>query len=179
VEALRDAAGKTPDDGEAWHLLGAALLEQGAAAEAGKAFARATKARNAYPQAGYYTALLSLAESRPRDAQTAIAVLVRDVPTCWEGRLLLAWVGTNVRTGAAAALREAEALVAEDPANPRAARVLIECLRATGHTERAADEEEALARLLREEPGAKRRLDEFLAVTRGEYLPVQRIGTAR
>ena len=90
-----------------------------------------------------------------------LAALVEAVPAHWEGKLLGAWLQA---TPAAAAACEAE-----DPGDPR---VLAVCAHATPAA--AKDYTAELDALLKQEPGMQARLDQFLAATRGEYLPPAR-----
>ena len=175
VECLGQATQRDGDDGEGWHLLGAALLERGEASGAGQAFNKAVRAARPYAPARYFLAVLQLASGRADRAQKELVELVKARPDHWEARLLKAWVGAQADTGRQAALAEARTLAAEDPADPRASRVLVECLDKAGLDEQAAAEQKACRALLAE-PGAQRRVEEFLAATRGRYLPTRRIG---
>ena len=121
------------------------------------------------------TAVLCLAQGRLPDAHRELTQLIKLQPHHWEARLLWAWTGAQTDPTRPAALKQAEALAAEDPADPRALRVLIECLKSSGRPAEAADQQRACRALLKE-PGAERRVAEFIAATRGSYLPTRRIG---
>jgi len=64
-------------------------------------------------------------------------------------------------------------LADEDPADPRAAWVLWQAAAAAGQPKLAA-EAKAAFEALSAEPGAKRRMDEFLAAAHGRYMPARR-----
>ena len=168
VDCLREAARRDPDDGEAWHLLGAALLEAGWHEEAMAAFQRATDSHPPYCPAGYYLALGALREGDCVRAERNLKELWAAEPTHWEARLLLAWVLSRKPGTREEAWRRARAIETEDPADPRAVFVLAACARARGFEEEARQAEAALERLLLE-PGAARRLAEFETATRGYF----------
>lgn len=156
---LEKALAADAEDGEGWHLLGACRLEMGDAGKAEESLRRALTAGRPYPAAGYHLAVLALGRGDERAAVDGLRVLCAAVPAHWEGRLLLAQVLSRRADTAVEASRLAAALVAEDPADPRAAWV------AGG---------DGLAVLLRE-PGATVRLAEFQAVTRGVFRHPQRL----
>jgi tetratricopeptide (TPR) repeat protein len=178
AECLGQATQRDPNDGEGWHLLGMTRWERGEPREAQQALAKAVKAARPYPPARYFLAVLYLAADRADRAVKELAELVEARPDHWEARLLKAWVGARIDKQRRAALDEARALAAADPADPRASKVLVECLQKAGLDEPGAAERKAYRALLAE-PGAKRRVEEFLAATRGRYLPTQRIGRFR
>ena len=175
-------------DGEAWHLLGAALLEGGKGDEARAAFEKAVRAARPYPEARYFLALGDVAAGRTADAAAQLARLIAERPAHWHGRLLLAYLlGTPVGGGPRAVVAAnargrdearpstalAAALASEDPADPRAAWVLWQAAAAAGQPKLAA-EAKAAFEALSAEPGAKRRMDEFLAAAHGRYMPARR-----
>jgi hypothetical protein len=173
VAALREYVASDPgrDEGEAWHLLGAALLESGRQAEAAAALERALAAGRPYPQAAYFLALCDLAEGKERQASARLAKLVEACPDHWHGRMLLAYL-----EGARGSTDLAAALAREDPADPRAAWVLWKSAVAAGETERAEAAQKTFEALA-SEPGAGRRMEEFVAATQGRYMPPRRIRT--
>jgi len=173
VECLAQATASDANDGEGWHLLGAALLEQDKDQEAARAFARAVRAARAYPPARYYLAVLAIAAGKRDAAGRELRALLDAQPDHFEAALLWAWLRAQDRATVQEALGAARKLAAGDPADPRAAWVLLQCLRAAGAD--AADQEPALQALLKE-AGAARRLEEFTDATRGRYLPCRRIG---
>ncbi len=188
---------------EASHLLGATLLELGKPAAAQVAFARAADGasghqkraeagpvRDAYPPARYYLAVLLLGGEKKAGQRRGRAVahlekLLKQNPRHWEGRLLRAYLlgladgrdlgpaelvsGRSPQPGPSAA----EKLAAADPADPRALWVFHQALRVAEKADEAAAANKALDRML-EEPGARKRLDEFIAATKGEYVPLNR-----
>ena len=173
VDAVRCLAAATrahPDAGEAWHLRGAALLEQSKTAEARTALDRALHAEKPYPPAAYLRAILALADGDRNLARRLLGTLVAADTHHWEGRLLKAWLDA----GTDRACRQASVAAAEDPADPRAQWVLAHCARAAGKHALAARVEADLAGLLRE-PGAARRLAEFQAATAGTYRAARRL----
>jgi Flp pilus assembly protein TadD len=170
---LRAAMEQAPEDGEGWHLLGAALLEAGHRDEAVQAFEKALTARARYPAAGYLLAVAMLAEGGADPARATLARLVEARPRHVQARLLHTWL--LCQKDPRVALREAERLEADDPADPRHVAVLEHARRAAGRSAEAAAAQSDLAALC-EHPGAQLRLDEFLAATRGEYRPPLRRG---
>jgi tetratricopeptide (TPR) repeat protein len=164
VTCLRKATEATPDDGEAWHLLGATLLEKAKTdqdkLDASAALQKAIDAKTPYPASHYFLALLAI-ERRDNDAANqSLAMLAKADPKHFEGALLKAWINAD--------LAEARVLEAADAADPRVVAVLAHC--------GAPVAKEDLAAILKQEPGAKQRLDEFLAATEGCYLPPARLG---
>jgi predicted Zn-dependent protease len=162
---LRAALEKTPGDGEGWHLLGAALLESGKT-DAAPAFQQALTAKDGYPAAGYLLAVTMLAQGRTDAALAALARVIEARPSHVQARLLRTWLLCG--KDPSAALREAERLEAGDPADPRSVAVLAEARRAAGQPAEAMALQKDLD-VLCKHPGARLRLDEFLAATRGEY----------
>jgi tetratricopeptide (TPR) repeat protein len=161
-------------DGEAWHLLGAALLESGSPAEARAALGKAITARQAYPEAGYLLAILDLGDGRAAAAGEHLAGLIARRPGHWHARLLAAMVDAADPATSRHALQRAVSLAEEDPADPRAAWALRQAATAAGDARRAAEAKDALDKLLAE-AGAQRRLDEFVAATKGRYVPAMRM----
>lgn len=163
-----------PGGGEAWHLLGVALLESGASERAATAFEQALAADTPYPAAGYMQALQRIAAGDDTAAAQALERVIDAVPLHWEARLLLASVESRLPESADRAAAAARAMAAEDPADPRAAAVLVTAETAAGNTD-AAERAGAALDALSQEAGAARRLREFDAATRGDYLPPLRI----
>jgi len=171
VEKLKQVATNDPDNGEAWYLLGVAMLEQSAAAEAGKALEKALTAARPYPAARYYVALAEiLGRNLPRAARH-LKELLDERPNHWEARLLLAWIAT--RRGAEG-IAMARQLVREDPADPRAHYIMWIAAAGISDKSLTTTAKRNLDSLL-EEPGAARRLAEFQAATRGVYLAPNRM----
>jgi len=175
VACLSAATGADASDGEAWHLLGAALLEMGRDIEARSAFARALGGR-AYPPARYFVALRAIADGAPAAAAEILRTLLAERPAHWEGKLLLAWL-----EGSGAAYQDgrprgdlARAMEAEDPADPRLAWVNWQSAERRGDATAAAAAKRTLDALLAT-PGAPRRLEEFQAATTGRYMPPARL----
>ncbi|MFP4054144.1 MAG: tetratricopeptide repeat protein [Phycisphaerae bacterium] len=167
VETLSAFTQANPGRGEGWHLLGIAHLEKNHPAEARKALAEALDANSPYPPAGYYLALLDIADGKPASAAGRLAKLIEKNPRHWEARLLGTWLVAD--TDPAQALADARKLTAEDPADPRALTVLEHAAGKAGNRKLAARTADALKRICREEPGAQRRTKEFLSATEGEY----------
>ncbi len=199
--ALLGAVRRDPEDGEAWHLLGATLLEQGLRQAAGAAFENALASGRPYPPARYFLALRGLGERHGTpQAIEHLRALVEARPQHREARLLLAWLEAVEQGGDEAALERAEVLATEWPArpaavprkgpsastrtesprpmgaaaDPRAQYVLWKALAKAGRPERAG-EAKAAYEALAAEPGTARRMEEFLAATRGEYRPPRRM----
>lgn len=202
VLCLRKAVSKNPDDGEAWGLLGCALLERSPqkfaifahinAENAGKlatqrtylkeltatgaqdlldaplAFKAAVAAKTPYAPAHYFLALQAL---KVGDNATAVAELeatLAAAPKNWEAKLLRAMLKHD---------RSLVALLeAEDPADPRVLTVKIHTAQTLGDTDMATTAQQQLAGMLKQEPGTARRVQEFEAATKGEYLPPARMG---
>ena len=171
---LRVATLTDGDDGEAWHLLGAVALEQGHAAIATAALDRAMSAARAYPRAAYFRAIAAIADGDRAAASRLLANLTAAQPDNWEARLLKAWVDSGIAATKRRAFRDALALEAQDPADPRAKWVLVRCAKAAGDGHKAEQMNLALQKLL-QEPGARRRLVEFQAATRGRYVHPARL----
>ena len=169
VECLRQAVGADPEDGEAWHLLGAALLESGSRAGSAAAFGEAVRAETPCAAARYFLALDALAGGNCVEAERQLRMLVGRRPAHWEGRLLLAHLAATAPGASAGSLDAARAMEAEDPADPRVQYVLWKGAAHVGAAAAAAAAKAILDRLLTE-GGAPRRLAEFQAATRGEYL---------
>lgn len=167
LACLRKATVADPGDGEAWHLLGAALLEHASANEAAAAFDAAVKAKESYPAARYYLAVLALARKDSPTALQELTALRQALPEHWEGRLLAAFVGGS--------MAEALGLEAEDPADPRVAWLLVSAATRAGDTRAASGAQASLDALI-QEPGAAVRLAEFEAQTQGRYLAPARLG---
>jgi tetratricopeptide (TPR) repeat protein len=169
LACLKKAVEAGQKDGEAWHLLGAALLEKGNTNEAASAFARAVAAEKPYLPARFYLALLALGRNDPGAAQKELTALRQAIPQHWEARLLTAFLSGSVA--------EARALESEDPADPRAAWVLLQTAKKAGETETAAAAQTALEALMKE-PGAGDRVAEFEVLTQGRYAPPKRLKQA-
>ena len=152
IATLTAATNADGNDGEAWHLLGVALLEKGDAAGAATALDRA----HSYPPSAYYRAVLAIAAGKGDVATAELIALAKANPAHYEGRLLLA----HLARGAALARELAD----EDPADPRAQFVL----------EAVTGEKHALDRMLTE-PGARKRLGEFQSAAGGRFVPPPRI----
>ena len=172
IECLRTAAADDEADGEARHLLGAALLEAGRPAEAAEAFRSAVAEGRAHPPARYFLALRAVAGGDDAAARRELGLLLRDRPAHWEGRLLLAWLEATRTDGRASADR-ARQMEQEDPADPRVQYVLAH---APAGQDAAAEAARQLLAALLDTPGAPRRLAEFQAATRGEYMHPNRAG---
>ncbi len=180
IDCLKKATAAHPDEGEGWHLLGAALLEKGEPEAATSAFQNAIAAKNPYPPAHYFLALAALAQPNWKgeaEAKQALSALIKAIPQHWEARLLQAWINTNSPKSQLSALESAQALANEDPADPRIRFILLSGDQHIGSQQLTAAAKEALDQLLKE-PGAKARLAEFEAATRGEYKAPQRIDTS-
>jgi hypothetical protein len=103
TECLTKATAANKDDGEAWHLLGAALLEQAKRDDALAAFAKARELK--YTAAGHFIALDELARDQRGMAQMSLHKVVQAIPAHWEARLLALWL--QIGPGRAAVRREA------------------------------------------------------------------------
>jgi hypothetical protein len=172
VAMLQRAIARDPGNGEGSHLLGMARLELGEIDEARQALF--TAAANGWSAARFYLAVLELREGRRHRALDQVRHLVADDPGHWEGRLLEAWVMARIEGSAAESVARASALMLEDPADPRAALVAMECAAAAGDAgvgRTSAEAFEALAR----EPGAPRRIEEFRSLAAGNFLPPMRL----
>jgi hypothetical protein len=99
---------------------------------------------------------------------------VEEQPHNWEARLLQAWVQAMRPLKGNGAVALAEAMAEEDPAD---SRVQYTLWRGATRLEQPGTAEAAKSALdaLLEGPDAQRRLDEFVAATRGEYLPPRRM----
>jgi len=170
IETLRQAAAADANDGEAWHLLGAALLERGQDANAQAAFRAAVRAQRPCPAARYFLALGAITAGR---ADRAVQELERLAVECpwrhWEGELLRAWLlGPGAPGDGADGPRLARRLADEDPADPRAVYVLWKACQRAGEKGDTAAARAALDAMLAE-PGAQRRVDEFISATQGRW----------
>ena len=171
LESLQCAALADAECGEGWHLLGAALLEKGRSQEAAAAFGRALTAARHHPPARYFLALDALARGSADEAAAHLARLTRERPAHWEGRLLAAYLEASGRVPSGDSLAAARLLESEDPADPRVLLVLWKGAEKAGDPRTAAAVQADLGRCLAAEPGARRRLAEFEAAARGQYLP--------
>jgi len=178
IKCLRTALEADPADGEGWHLLGAALLEKGAADKANAAFEKAIAAEKPYPPARYFLAMAALAKQDMTTASIMLDRLVKADPLHWEARLLKTWISASAPAARDHAVADARALNDEDPADPRVQFVVGHCAAKAGDEIVAAHVKAALAQLMKE-PGAKSRLEEFKAATRGEYKPPKRLQPAK
>ncbi len=177
IECLKKATAANPDEGEGWHLLGAALLEKGEQEASTAAFQNAIAAKNPYLPANYFLALAALSQPHLKgeaEAKQALSALIKAIPQHWEARLLQAWINANSPNAKVSSLDAAQLLATEDPADPRVQFILRQGAQRTGSQKLAATAQEALDQLLKE-PGAKVRLAEFEAATRGEYKAPARI----
>jgi tetratricopeptide (TPR) repeat protein len=170
IACLRAATTNAPADGEGWHLLGAALLGTGDAKGAREALDKALAAGKPYAGARYYLALVNLREDKHVEAYNELATLVREQPLHWEGLLLCAWAGAQIPEVRREAVALAQRLVDEDPADPRACRILADCYRICAEAEAKGLEQ------LTVEPGSKRRLEEMEKARGGEYVPAVPVG---
>lgn len=177
IDCLKKATAANPDDGEGWHLLGAALLEKGEREASTQAFQNAIAAKNPYHPANYFLALAALAKPNwqgEAEAKQALSVLIEAIPQHWEARLLQAWINTNGPNRQVSALDSLQSLATEDPADPRIQFILLHAAQQTGSQKLAAASKAALDQLLKE-PGSQVRLAEFEAATRGEFKAPARI----
>ncbi len=170
IRCLQQALAVDANSGEAHHLLGVALLERGRSSQASRAFRAAVEAEHPHSPARYFLAMLALAAEDQDEAVKQLTQLGRDMPSHWEGRLLLtATLAARSETRDLAAKRLA-ALQAEDPADPRAAWIAAKLV---------DPEDPAASRTLRDlmkEAGATRRIEEFRKATRGTYVSPERLG---
>lgn len=166
VDTLTTRTGSTPGDGAAWYYLGVARLEQGQSATAYGHFANALSAAQPHAPANYFLALRAIADERPTDAIAKLEALLDARPGHFEAALL--------RAGLLAALGQSapgRALLSREPADPR----LWEVIARAESSDPDAAAATIRARLL-QEPGAPRRLQEFLkALDEGVYLPPLRV----
>lgn len=182
VKTLREVTGADPNDGQAWHLLGCALLEMNPASakptpqslESGEAFAKALSACQPYPPARYFLALAALRDGKAADARTELQSLLKERPGHWEARLLTVWLDAGDESNRNSALADLMAMDREDPADPRVQMARMFAAEQAGDEKLAAAAREALTGLSKE-PGAARRLREFNAAVRGVYYPPQRM----
>ncbi|MFP4353787.1 MAG: tetratricopeptide repeat protein [Phycisphaerae bacterium] len=158
--------------GEGWHLLGMTRLEQDKPEQAKAAMQRAVRADQPYPPARYYLAILDIAAENPAAARRQLAALLEANPKHFEAYLLHAWLLAD--TAPARALAAAEKLAKAAPADPRALRLLAHCARAAEKPDVTTQAESDLQGLM-QEPGARRRVDEFLAATRGRFVHPNRL----
>jgi tetratricopeptide (TPR) repeat protein len=173
AECLATATAADPDDGEAWHLLGAARLETGHPRAARDAFVQAVRAGRPYPAARYFLALGLVAEGATGDALSELERLLAAAPDHAEGRRLRAWLLAEADPVRADA--EAAALEAEAPADPRVLALRERTARAAGEDATAEACAAALAEVLAAEPGAGARLAEFRAAAAGRYVHPKRL----
>jgi len=111
----------------------------------------------------YYAAIGWIHAEDHGHAEAVLKRLLAARPQHWEARLLLAYLeATDADEPDTTRIK---ALAAEDPADPRVQWVL-----------KRAGLPSEVGRML-EEPGAPRRLEEFVAATRGTYLPPRRMKT--
>ena len=174
VASLQKATETDADNGEAWHLLGAALLEQRKQTEAAAALAKAVAAGRPYPPARYFLALIALRRGSREQARKQLDGLLQTAPAHWEGRLLKAWIAGQDAATRKQAIQDLRAMDAEDPADPRVQTALAEIAEIAGDAKPAAAAREALLDLVKE-PGAWRRVREFNAATHGIYYPPRRL----
>lgn len=149
-----------PGSGEAWHLLGAVLLEEGEPEAADEAFKQALTVDEPYVFAHFFLALSRLRAEDNEGAYTHLRTLLEAAPNHWDARLFAAYLAP--RTDAA------HALTREDPASLHAWVVLQAVAERVGENKLAALAEGKVKRLGKE-PGAAARLAEFEDLLRGVY----------
>ncbi len=156
---------KEPELGEAWHLLGATLLEQELHPKAESALRQALRVEDPYPAAAYLLAILALAQENPDEARSHLETLLIQRPAHQEGKLLQAFLAADQNAS--------EKLVNQHPADPRVRWVALQVAqRLSGEAGKHA---QILDQLLQQEPGAAARVTEFEAVTQGRFLHPQRL----
>ncbi|MCC5829795.1 MAG: DUF5107 domain-containing protein [Phycisphaeraceae bacterium] len=174
VETLTRFTEKHPDVGEGWHLLGMAMLEDGKVEAAGEALDRALAAESPWPGAAYHRAILDLAGGRADAALNRLSRLIEAQPGHYEARLLHTKLLARQGDRRDDALGQARKLEERDPADPRAAYVLMritETLDDEAAHRRALD---GFNRLMKE-PGAQRRLNEFQQAGKGRFIHPARL----
>ena len=166
VNTLTTRTTDAPEDGAAWYYLGVTRLEQGQTTTARGHFESALAASQPHAPANYFLALRAIADDRPGDAVAKLAALLTARPAHFEAALLRA--ALLAAQGDAAPAR---ALLAREPADPR----LWEVIARAENGDPGSEAAEIRDRLLLE-PGAPRRLEEFLkALDDGAYLPPLRL----
>ncbi len=162
VTALGRALGANSQDGEAWHLLAAAMLEQDQPDEETvlRYLSRALTARQAAPAAHYDIAMLHLRNGREQEARQNLERLIDHQPDNWSARLLHAHLATGIEP--------AKKLIETDPADLFAWHVLHRKAEALDDDETARRAAAILDRLLTE-PGAEARLQLFKRTLAGEH----------
>ena len=166
VDTLTARTGNDPEDGAAWYYLGVTRLEQGQSTTARGHFESALAAAQPHAPANYFLALRAIAADRPADAVAKLDALLDARPGHFEAALLRA--GLIAAQGDAAPAR---ALLAREPADPRLWEAIARAESTDPESEAAAIRDRLLL-----EPGAPRRLEEFLkALDDGVYLPPRRI----
>jgi len=182
VKTLRAVTAADAGDGEAWHLLGCALLEppggyaklEDQHREAAEALGKALAAAKPYPPARYFLALMAVRRGDLPAARGQLDSLVKERPGHWEGRLLKVCLDAEVASARKTALETLAAMEREDPADPRLQVARAYCAELAGDEKLAGEAAEALS-LLAREPGAWRRIREFNAALRGVYYPPRRM----
>lgn len=149
-----------PGSGEAWHLLGALLLEEGEQESADAAFEQALTVDDPYVAAHYFLALSRLRAEDTEGTKTHLQTLLATAPHHWDAKLLAASLAPD--TDAALLLTR------EDPASIRAWVVLQSVAERTGDPDTSAMAGERVERL-KTEPGAEARLAEFRDILQGVY----------
>lgn len=158
--------GNAPGDGAALYYLALVEMERGQTATAWGHFESALAATEPHPPANYFLALRAIGEGRAVDAIAKLDALLAARPANFEAALLRA--GLLAADGDAATAR---ALLAREPADPR----LWEVIARAESGDPSSSAAEIRDRLLME-PGAPRRLDEFLsALDDGVYITPLRI----
>ena len=162
VTALGRALGANSQDGEAWHLLGAAMLEQDEMDEEVvlRYLSRALGARQPEPAAHYDLAMLHLRNGREQDARRHLERLIDHRPDHWSAKLLHAHLAPGIEP--------AKMLVETDPADLFAWHVLHDKAQALGEDETARRAAAILEKLLAE-PGAETRLQLFKQTLAGRH----------
>lgn len=171
---LREAVEADEQNGSAWRLLGVTLLEAGEPQEAKATLERALDAEANAPAAGYWLAIIALGDGDAKRAIERLVALHEARPGHVEGELLRAWVLNESKEEAER--REGATLAAtlerDWPADPR-----VVWVRAQTAGDDAAGDSAAtvLEDLLKQEPGARARLEAFQAATRGQWHPPARL----
>lgn len=163
---LTTRTSSAPEDGAAWYYLGVTRLEQGQTATAYGHLETALSAAQPHAPANYFLALRAIAANRPADAVAKLDALLAARSGHFEAALLRA--GLLAAEGQNAPAR---ALLSREPADPRLWEVIARAESADPTSEAALIRDRLL-----EEPGAPRRLQEFLeALDDGVYLPPLRV----
>ncbi|MFP4105797.1 MAG: DUF5107 domain-containing protein [Phycisphaerae bacterium] len=161
VACLNKAAEK--DKGEGTYLLGMALLEQGKRAEARKALE--TAADNGYHAARYYLALMDLADGNTDAARQQVRTLyMTKNREHWQARRLHAYLVALDKKN----LEPLQVMAEIAPGDLYTQAAIAKAAGKTGDEQARKAAEQAIEKLSRE-PGAAKRLKEFLGVLEGKY----------